>query len=166
VVLPLSKFFVRGFFMKIKPKEEIEAFLKSIGEPMGIEVVEADFKMSKNPSLTVYIDKEGGVDLDTCEKFHRAIDEPLDNFDLTNGLSYTLNVSSLGLDRPFKTEGDYLKNIGLEVEFKLYSPLKGKKEFEGVLKEYHGTSITVTIEGEDIKFGINQITKITKLIRV
>jgi ribosome maturation factor RimP len=152
--------------MKIKKKEEIEDFLKNIAEPMDIEVVEAVFKMSKNPSLTVYIDKEGGVDLNTCEQFHRAIDEPLDEFDFSYGQPYTLNVSSLGLDRPLTNERDFLRNIGKEVEFKLYTPIKGKKQFEGILKEFNGNSITVTIEEEDMKFGINQITKITKSIRV
>ena len=152
--------------MKVKPKEEIENFLKNIGEPLGIEVVEAEFKISKSPSLTVYIDKEGGVDLNTCEMFHKAIDAPLDEFDPTYNEPYTLNVSSLGLDRAFKTERDYLKNIGNKVEFKLYTPIKGKKQFVGVLKEYNGNSITVTVDEEDIKFGLNQITKITKLIIV
>jgi ribosome maturation factor RimP len=152
--------------MKIKPKEEIEAFLKNIGDDMGIEVVEAEFKLSKNPSLTVFIDKEGGVDLEACEKFHKAIDEPLDTFDPTYGLAYTLNVSSLGLDRPFKTEKDFLKNIGNEVEFKLFAPFMGKKQFEGILKEYDTNFIIVEIAGENIKIVMNQIAKITKLIRV
>jgi len=152
--------------MKVKKKEEVEAFLKPIAEPLGIEVVEAVFKMCKNPSLTVYIDKEGGVDLNICEQFHKAIDEPLDEFDFSYGQPYTLNVSSLGLDRPIISERDYLKNIGQEVEFKLYAPVKGKKQYEGILQEYDGNSITVTIDEINVKFEINQISKITKLIRV
>ena len=78
--------------MKTKSIEELKALLTSIAEPMNIEVVDVVFKMSKDPSLTVYIDTEDGVDLDTCEKYHNAIDAPLDEFDFTLGASYTLNV--------------------------------------------------------------------------
>ena len=57
--------------MKIKPISEIQEFLSQIAIPLGIEVVEVEFKQGKNPAMTIYINKEGGVDLDTCEIFHR-----------------------------------------------------------------------------------------------
>jgi ribosome maturation factor RimP len=119
--------------MKIKPVSEIQEFLNSIARPMGIEVIEVEFKQGKNPSMTVYIDKDGGVDLDTCELFHRAIDLPLDEFDPTFNAPYTLNVSSPGVDRPFKTERDFLSHIGERVEVKLYSSIRGKKFYDGIL---------------------------------
>ena len=64
--------------MKTKPIEEIENALMPIAEEQGIEIVEVELKASKSPSLTVYIDQEGGVDLNACEKFHRAIDPVLE----------------------------------------------------------------------------------------
>ena len=67
--------------MKAKPVEEIQAFLTPYAESLGLEIVEVTFKMSKNPVLTVYIDKDGGVDLDSCEAFHNLISDPLDVFD-------------------------------------------------------------------------------------
>mgnify|MGYP002431069861 FL=1 len=78
--------------MKNKPIEEIKAFLEPFAKALGVEIYDAEFKLGKEPALTVFIDKEGGVDLDTCEAFHRAIDEPLDNLDPTFGEPYTLNV--------------------------------------------------------------------------
>ena len=83
--------------MKCKPIEEIKAFLEPFAEEQGIEIYDIEFKAGKEPALTVYIDKEGGVDLNTCEAFHHAIDEPLDTLDPTYGEQYTLNVSSPGL---------------------------------------------------------------------
>ena len=71
--------------MKCKPIEEIKAFLEPFAEEQGIEIYDIEFKAGKEPALTVYIDKEGGVDLNTCEAFHRAIDEPLDTLDPTYG---------------------------------------------------------------------------------
>ena len=98
--------------MKVKSNQEILEFCQPIAEQVGVNVVEVEFKQGKNPSLTIFIEKEGGVDLDSCEKFHRAIDAPIDELDPTFGLPYTLNVSSLGIDRPFKTEKDFLSHIG------------------------------------------------------
>ena len=82
--------------MKIKPLEEIRAFLQPLAGEMDIELVDIEFKQGHSPALTVYIDTESGVDLNTCEKFHRAIDAALDELDPTFGAPYTLNVSSLG----------------------------------------------------------------------
>ena len=109
MALPILIFVYKVVIMKVKTNAEITEFLSKIGEPMGITVVETEFKQGKNPSLTVYIDKEGGIDLDTCEAFHRAIDQPIDELDPTFGLPYTLNVSSLGIDRPFKTDKDFIR---------------------------------------------------------
>ena len=120
--------------------------------------------MAKNPSLTVYIDKEGGVDLDTCELFHNAINEPLDTLNPYEN-PYTLNVSSPGLDRPFKTERDFMRNIGKEVEVKLYASVSGKKFIEGVLKAYDGKNVTVTDGGQDYTLPLSSIVKINKAIK-
>ena len=146
--------------MKTKNIAELRALLEGIAESMQIELVDVEFKMSKNPSLTVYIDTEDGVDLDTCEKYHRAIDEPLDEFDFTLGAAYTLNVSSPGLDRPLKTQRDFDRALGQMVEIKLYAPEKGKKLFEGLLTNYDGNNITVEIDGQERKFSLSSIAKV------
>ena len=132
--------------MKVKSNQEITEFLSKIAEPMGITVVETEFKQGKNPSLTVYIDKDGGVDLDACETFHRAIYEPIDSLDPTFGQPYTLNVSSLGVDRPFKTDKDFNDHIGKRVEVKLNQPIRGKKFYDGVLNSYDGKTITLKVD--------------------
>lgn len=132
--------------MKIKPVSEIQEFLSEIAKPLGIEVVEVEFKQGKNPAMTVYINKDGGVDLDTCEVLHRAIDLPLDELDPTFGEPYTLNVSSLGVDRPFKTDKDFLSHIGERVEVKLYSSIRGKKFYDGILTAYDKQTITLKVD--------------------
>lgn len=132
--------------MKVKSNAEIAEFLSAIANPMGIRVFEVEFKQGKNPALTVYIDKDGGVDLDTCELFHRAIDEPLDELDPTFGQPYTLNVSSLGVDRPFKTDEDFNSHIGEMVEVKLINSIRGKKFYDGILTSYDGKNITLKVD--------------------
>ena len=132
--------------MKTKSMLELQEKLNEIGKPLGVTVVEIEFKQGKNPALTVFIDKDGGIDLDTCEIFHRAIDAPIDEYDPTFGQPYTLNVSSLGVDRPFKTENDFNSHIGERVEVKLYASIRGKKFYDGILTGYDGNTITLKVD--------------------
>ena len=141
-------FIIRGF-MKVKSNQEILEFCQPIAKSVGVRVVEVEFKQGKNPALTIYIDKDGGVDLDSCEAFHRAIDEPLDELDPTMGLPYTLNVSSLGVDRPFKTDEDFNSHIGQMVEVKLYNSIRGKKMLDGELLSYDGKVIILNVNDKD-----------------
>ena len=131
---------------------------------MGIEIVDVEFD-AKATALTIFIETETGVDLDTCEKFHNAINEPIDELNPTFDAPYTLNVSSPGLDRPFKTERDFERNVGKEVELKLYAPLKGKKFLEGFLVAYDENSVTIKTDKEELKIQKNKIAKINKAIK-
>ncbi len=150
--------------MKVKSVEEIENVLSPTAVEQGLEIVEVEFKQGKEPALTVYIDKEGGVDLNACEAFHRAIDPILDELDPTFGEPYTLNVSSPGLDRPLKTTRDYEKCRGEKVEIKLFAPMQGKKLFEGVLTGFDEACVAVEINGEEVKFERLKIAKICRAI--
>ena len=148
--------------MNFKPVEEIKTFLNDIAIPMGIEIVDVEVN---GENLTVFIETEAGVDLDTCERFHNAILEPIDELDPSFGSAYTLNVSSPGLDRPFKTVRDFERNLGKEVEIKLYAPLKGKKFLEGVLTAFDEHSVTVLIGNAEEKINKTKIAKINKAIK-
>ena len=151
--------------MKFKSIIEIENAVKPVVDQMGLEIVEIQAKVSKNPSLTFFIDKiDKAIDLDTLEAFHNAIDKILDDIDVSFGASYTLNVSSPGLDRPFKTARDYLKRIGKKVEIKFFAPVEGKKNLEGVLKEYDDGYIVVTVGERDYKLEHNKIAKINEAV--
>ena len=151
--------------MKIKPIEEIKALLQSIADEMQIELVDVEFKQGREPALTAYVDTETGVDLDTCEAFHRAIDPALDELDPTFGAPYTLNVSSPGLDRPLKTQRDFDKCMGEDVEIKLYAPMKGKKLFEAKLVGYDGNCVTLEEGKETYKLELTRIAKISRAIK-
>ncbi len=132
----------------------------------GMEVVDIEYKKwCDMMTLTVFIDKDGGVDLDDCETIHRAIDAPLDELDPTDGAAYNLNVSSPGLDRPYKKERDFVKNIGNEVEVSLFKPVENLKKFEGVLVSYDGDSVEVQVDKKTIKLNIKDIAVIRTAIK-
>ena len=150
--------------MQFKPVEEIRAAIEGTAAGMNIEIVDIVFD-GKSNALTVYADTENGLDLDTCEKFHRTIDALIDELDPSYGQPYTLNVSSPGLDRPFRTRRDFERNLQREVELKLYAPLKGKKFIEGILTDFDEHSVTVKTEKEELKVTLNKIAKINKAIK-
>ncbi len=151
--------------MKIKPLEEIREFLRPYAEENGVELVEAQWDARKR-ALTLFIDAPGGVDLNLCEKFHRAVDAPLDELDPTFGESYTLNCSSLGLDRPFKTARDFARHIGEKVEVHLYAPLHGAKYHEGTLLSYDGETVAIDAAGTRLEFPVSKTSKVCLFIEV
>ncbi len=151
--------------MQFKPVSEIKEFLQAFADREGVEIVDVEVKIGKEPTLTVFIETETGVDLDTLERFHNAINDPLDDFDPSFDAPYTLNVSSPGLDRAFKTDRDFERNIGKEVEIKLYAPIKGEKFIEGELVSYDGKNIVVKTKKEEMKLELNRIAKINKAIK-
>ena len=162
---PFSYLFIREYKMKIKPINEIIDFCQPFAESVGVKVVDVEFKQGKNPTMTIFIDKDGGVDLDSCEAFHRAIYEPIDELDPTFGAQYTLNVSSLGADRPFKTDDDFNSHIGKMVEVKLYASIQGKKAYDGVLESYDGSKITLRVNSKTLfTIDLKSIVKINEYI--
>lgn len=151
--------------MKIKPIQEIQEFLQEIATPLNIRVIDVEFKNGKNATLTVFIDTDKGVDLDTCELFHNAINEPLDQLNPTFDEPYTLNVSSPGADRPFKTEEDFNSHIGERVEVWLSNAIKGKKFYDGILKKYDGSSIVVEVNKKTtLSIDLKGVVKVNEYI--
>lgn len=135
-----------------KVSESVMRLVSPIAEDMGLHVLEVNYeKRFDGMNLTVVIDKEGGVTIDDCERLHNAIDAPLDELDPIQ-TSYTLNVSSPGLDRPLKLDWDYKRNLGKKISVKLFKPQNGKKFFEGVLQSFDDDSFVLDTGVEQITF--------------
>ena len=92
--------------------------------------------------LRVYIDREGGVDLDCCEAVSRPLSDALDEADPIPG-SYTLEVSSAGLDRALKKPEHFAQCMGRKVDVKLYRPVDGSRQRTGALTGYEDGSVSV-----------------------
>lgn len=151
--------------MKVKPIAEVIAFLEPIARECGVEIVEGTWNM-RNHSLNLFIDAAGGVDLNLLERFHRAADAPLDELDPTFGAAYTLNCSSAGLDRPFKTARDYERHLGEKVEVHLYAPIGGAKYHEGILLGRDGGTVRIQTEKGEEEFPIEKVSKVCLFIEV
>lgn len=134
-------------------RKGIVTIVKEICDPLveelGYELVDVEFlKEGSSYFLRVYLDKQGGINLDDCQKMSQLLSDKLDEKDPIN-VSYYLEVSSPGLDRPLKTDKDLKRNIGKEIEIKLYEPLKGKKIIEGILEAYEEKIIVIRIESNE-----------------
>ena len=148
-----------------KVSEIVTELVTPIVESLGCELVEVEFAKKYNgDNLTVFIDKKGGVTIEDCEAVHSAIDEPLDELDPTSGKPYTLNVSSPGVDRPIVTDKDYTRNMGEELEVKLFQAIDKKKVFVGKLVEFNENTITLDINGKTQELERKMISKATKYI--
>lgn len=102
--------------------------------------------------LRVYIDKDGGVSIDDCERISRELDPILDEADPIPD-SYVFEVGSAGAERELKRPGDFAQFMGSEVEVKLYQPLDGAKSFVGILKAYSDDgTVTVASGKKELSF--------------
>ncbi len=107
----------------------IEARCAKIAEQMGFELVDAG--VEKEPTgryLRFYIDKPEGISLDDCEAYHKAVRSLADTVDYD-----FMEVSSPGIDRPLKKDRDFERNLGSEIEIRLFKPMEGAKQLTGIL---------------------------------
>lgn len=121
---------------------EVENIIEELLENTALELVAVDYVKERDWYLRVFIDKEGGVDLDDCQDLSRKLEELLDAQDIIK-TSYILEVSSPGLDRELKKPRDFQREMGKDIDVSLFAPLDGKKVVTGPLSAYDGETINV-----------------------
>ena len=136
-------------------EEKVEKLLKPVIEENGYELYDVEYaKEGKNYFLRIFIDSPKGIDLNDCEKVNDGINELLDQADYIKE-QYFLEVSSPGIERILRKEKHLEQNIGKEVNIKLFKKDEnGKKEYQGILKQYNEEKIEleeeITIERKNI----------------
>ncbi|MBR2468202.1 MAG: ribosome maturation factor RimP [Clostridia bacterium] len=119
---------------------------------LGYVLVDVEYKKQVSGMvLELFIDSSNGITLEDCEKVSRALDQPLDELNPTADVPYSLNISSLGLDRPLTTEYQFQKYKGEDVELKFYQPLApfNRKLIESKLLDWNDESVTVLVNPEN-----------------
>lgn len=109
--------------------------------------------------LRVYIDKEGGVSINDCERISRALDPLLDEADPIPE-SYVFEVGSAGAERELKRPSDFDMFMGSKVELRLYQPLEGSKSFVGTLRSYDKGDVTIDIAGTERRFEKEKLAQV------
>lgn len=124
-------------------KSAVEEMLAPFLEREGFELVDIEYvKEGSNWFLRVFVDKEGGIDIDDCSRISEFLSEKLDEKDPIP-TAYFLEVSSPGAERPLKKPRDFERAVGKNVFVTTYEPVDGAKEFEGKLLEYNEQSVVV-----------------------
>lgn len=149
-------------------KKSIESSVQDLVEDIirssEIELVDIEYvKEGPFKYLRVYLDKAEGITVDDCADVSRALNKKLDEVDLIKE-QYFLEVSSPGVERPFKTDADYKKNIGNFVEVKFYKPIEGRKSVEGILSEKQDNQVIIQAGEEQIKIEVKDISKINRVL--
>ena len=135
---------------------KITDFVASFAEPIvrekGCSLWDVEYvREGSERFLRLYIDKEGGVDINDCEKVHRAVDPVLDEKDPI-AESYHFEVCSAGLERALKRPSDFQQFMGSPILIKLYRPRNGLKEFPAILRGYEDGMVTAEMGKETITF--------------
>lgn len=138
-----------------KIEDKVEKLVKEKIESLGYDLYDVEYsKEGKNYFLRIFIDNPKGIDLNDCEKVNGGINELLDQADYIKE-QYFLEVSSPGIERILRKDKHLEQNIGKEVNIKLFKKDEnGKKEYQGILKQYNEEKIEleeeITIERKNI----------------
>ncbi len=136
----------------MKITEKVWQFAEPLVQAQGCSLWDVEYVREGGEwFLRLYIDKDGGVDIDDCEAVSRAVDPVLDEKDPIPE-SYRFEVCSAGLERVLKRPSDFERFLGEPVLVKLYRPKNGQKEFPGVLKGYAGGAVTIDMNGTELTF--------------
>lgn len=108
--------------------------------------------------LRIFIDKEGGIDLDDCETVTDLINDPLDELDPI-AEAYFLEVSSPGVERHLKSMRHFENAVGEKIRVKTFVKIENNKEWVGILKSVDDNGITLDANGKTIAFSFDKIAK-------
>lgn len=127
--------------------ETVTAMVTPILEEQNFELVEVEFvKEGKSWFLRVFIDKDGGIDIEECAWVSEKLSEKLDAADPDPiPQAYFLEVSSPGAERPLKKEKDYEKALGEYIHVSLYQLVDGEKQYEGFLQSVDAEQLILKI---------------------
>jgi len=132
-----------------------------VAEGEGMEIIDIEFRREGSRGgkvLRLYLDKEGGLNVDDLGRVSRRLSDLLDDCDVVDG-AYTLEVSSPGINRPLKRPEHFARFIGKRVRVKTRDMISGRRSFLGILQEVLADKITLRQEGTQYVIPFSMIEK-------
>lgn len=141
----------------------VEKLAAPVAAEYGVNIWDVRFEKEGSMwYLRIIIDKEGGVDINDCEKVSRKLDKLLDEADPIDQ-SYCLEVSSPGVERELVKKEHFDAFMGQEVTVRFIRPVDGERDFVGVLSSFDDGKVTVMLdENEEMVFDLSE----TSFVRV
>ncbi len=158
--------FAHSFFWSFELKEDsvagkVKAVAERVAGGRGFELVDVEIKRARDGNtVRLFLDKEGGIGLDELQSVSEEVSAILDAEDPIAS-TYTLEVSSPGLDRPLKQEADYKKSVGKLVRLSSYEPVEGRRHWTGRLAAFEDGILRLTLENEGDKVALIPIEKVS-----
>ena len=147
--------------MKKSIKETVRDAVSETITGLGYEIWDITYaKVGADYHLEITIDSPSGINIEDCEKVHRAIDPILDECDPIEGFYY-LDVSSPGVERELRTEQHISRSVGEKVRAKLFAQKDGKRVIVGILSAFEDGKLTISEESGDIILTPAEISKLT-----
>lgn len=132
-------------------KELITNYAREVSEQEGVELFEVEvYPGGKGLMVRVFIDRENGITIKDCENFSRALEAILDVEDPIKS-SYTLEVSSPGIDRPLREKKDFLRNLGRQVKITTKEKIADKTFFIGKIVDVGDDWVRIQIDEQTTK---------------
>jgi ribosome maturation factor RimP len=140
---------------------KVTQIAERVARSEGLEIVDVELLGGgKKRLLRIYIDKPGGVSHADCEMISQQVGTILDVEDVIPGGSYTLEVSSPGLERKLTKAKDFERFVGHKARVTLREPVENRRQWEGMLAGFSGDTITLEPEpGKAIRFALHQVAK-------
>lgn len=144
-------------------KEHIEILVENLVQDIvtgsAIELVDVEYVKEREWYLRVFLDKEGGIEIEDCHWVSEQVEAKLEELDPIKE-SYYLEVSSPGLDRALRKDRDFVRHIGDKIEIKTFKPINGEKKFVGVLKCLNDGNISIDVDGTEVNIPRDQTSQV------
>ena len=129
-------------------KEAVRRIAERVTAGRGFELVDVEVKREpKGHRVRLFVDKEGGIGLDDLQSVSEEMSAILDAEDPVDS-TYTLEVSSPGLDRPLRGEADYRRFLGRLARISSYEPVEGRRHWTGRLRSVEDGIVSLDLEHE------------------
>jgi len=138
----------RAIVLEMNVTEKVRVLVQPILDSLGLELFDLTYSQAGKGLLRVFIDKEGGVNLDDCQAVSRELGILLDVKEIVPG-SYRLEVSSPGINRPMRHEADYQKYAGSKIKVKLVRKIADRKTFVGINRGVSEGKVKLEISPEE-----------------
>lgn len=137
----------------------VEEIVRNIVADSVIEVVDVEYIKERDWYLRIFLDKDGGIEIEDCQWVSEQLEAKLEELDPIKD-RYYLEVSSPGLDRALRKDRDFIRHIGDKIEITTFKPINGKKRIVGTLNSLTNGDISIDIDGDEMKIPRNQTSQV------
>lgn len=130
-------------------ENSVEKLVQDIVTGSAVELVDVEYVKEREWYLRVFLDKEGGIEIEDCQWVSEKIEAKLEERNLIKD-RYYLEVSSPGLDRALRKDRDFIRHVGDKIEISTFKLFNGAKKFVGTLKGLNDGNISIDVDGVEV----------------